>query len=120
MAVILRQTGSKPDGARVARRVALRPLYARDPGSRSAAFGLGLPSALVTPSPKPGGFKDDEKPLTVAFALALAFQLSLPAIGQTTDLTVATAYPGLTVEPGDTAGFDLVITAPTNTTWLWP
>ena len=50
------------------------------------------------------------KPLTVAFALVLAFLYSLPALGQTTDLTVSTTYPGLTVEPGDTAGFDLVLT----------
>ena len=56
-----------------------------------------------------------KKLVTVAFALAVSAQLSLPAIAQTTGLSVATAYPGLTVEPGDTTGFDLAITAPTNT-----
>ena len=61
-----------------------------------------------------------KKLVTVALALALAAQLSLPAIAQTTGIAVATAYPGLTVEPGDTAGFDLAITAPSNTMWLWP
>ena len=56
------------------------------------------------------------KPLTVVFALVLAFLYSLPALGQTTDLTVSTTYPGLTVEPGDTAGFDLVLSASSNST----
>lgn len=56
-----------------------------------------------------------KKLVTVAFVLVLAGQLALPAIAQTTGLAVATAYPGLTVEPGDTAGFDMAITAAANT-----
>lgn len=47
----------------------------------------------------------------VAAALAGLFLMSLlaaPATAQTTSgLTLTTPYPGLTVEPGDTAGFDL-------------
>ncbi|MCA1736337.1 MAG: hypothetical protein LC739_09535 [Actinobacteria bacterium] len=57
-----------------------------------------------------------KKPLTVALALAAAAWLALPALAQTVGLAVTTAYPGLTVEPGDTAGFDLTITATTNST----
>jgi uncharacterized membrane protein len=34
-----------------------------------------------------------------------------PAGAQTTGLTLSTPYPGLTVEPGDTAGFDLSLSA---------
>jgi uncharacterized membrane protein len=55
------------------------------------------------------------KLVTVALALALA-TFSVPALAQTTGLSVTTAYPGLTVEPGDTAGFDLTLTATATST----
>lgn len=42
--------------------------------------------------------------------LILAAAMS-PAAAQTTGLTLTTPYPGLTVEPGDTAGFNLALTA---------
>jgi hypothetical protein len=56
----------------------------------------------------------------VAAALAGLFVtglLAAPATAQTSSgLTLTTPYPGLTVEPGDTAGFDLAVTSTTNTT----
>ncbi|HEY7565840.1 MAG TPA: NEW3 domain-containing protein [Acidimicrobiia bacterium] len=56
----------------------------------------------------------------VAAALAGLIVISLlaaPASAQTSSgLTLTTPYPGLTVEPGDTAGFDLVLTATATTT----
>jgi uncharacterized membrane protein len=43
--------------------------------------------------------------------------LATPLAAQTeSGLTLTTPYPGLTVEPGDTAGFDLVFSATTSTT----
>lgn len=55
----------------------------------------------------------------VAVALAGLFLVSLvaaPATAQTAGgLTLTTPYPGLTVEPGDTAGFDLSLTATSTT-----
>jgi uncharacterized membrane protein len=38
-----------------------------------------------------------------------------PAAAQTTGVFLSTPYPGLTVEPGDTAGFDLSLSADSNT-----
>ncbi|MGQ0849424.1 MAG: COG1470 family protein [Actinomycetota bacterium] len=48
----------------------------------------------------------------VAVALAgLVALLASPAAAQTAGLTMNTPYPGLTVEPGDTASFDLTLSA---------
>lgn len=55
----------------------------------------------------------------VAAALAGLFSVSLlaaPATAQTASgLSLTTPYPGLTVEPGDTAGFDLSLTSTSTT-----
>lgn len=55
----------------------------------------------------------------VAAALAGLFLVSLlaaPATAQTASgLTLTTPYPGLTIEPGDTAGFDLSLTSTSTT-----
>ncbi|HSL24991.1 MAG TPA: NEW3 domain-containing protein [Acidimicrobiia bacterium] len=54
--------------------------------------------------------------VAVALLVTLMSTLALPSAAQTTSgLTIATPYPGLTVEPGDTAGFDLAITSTSTT-----
>jgi uncharacterized membrane protein len=60
--------------------------------------------------------------VTVALFIAVLSALAPPLAAQTdtgqTDagLTLTTPYPGLTVEPGDTASFDLLLTAASPTT----
>jgi uncharacterized membrane protein len=59
--------------------------------------------------------------VTVALFIAVLSALATPLAAQTetgqTDagLTLTTPYPGLTVEPGDTASFDLLLTATSTT-----
>jgi uncharacterized membrane protein len=60
--------------------------------------------------------------VTVALFIAVLSALATPLAAQTdtgqteTGLTLTTPYPGLTVEPGDTASFDLLLTATSTTT----
>lgn len=60
--------------------------------------------------------------VTVALFIAVLSALATPLAAQTdtgqtaTGLTLTTPYPGLTVEPGDTASFDLLFTAASTTT----
>lgn len=58
--------------------------------------------------------------VTVALFIAVLSALATPLAAQTdtgqTGLTLTTPYPGLTVEPGDTASFDLLLTAASTTT----
>ena len=60
--------------------------------------------------------------VTVALFIAVLSALATPLAAQTdtgqteTGLTLTTPYPGLTVEPGDTASFDLTLSAPGTTT----
>ena len=55
--------------------------------------------------------------VTVALFIAVLSALATPLAAQTdtgqtgSGLTLTTPYPGLTVEPGDTASFDLLLTA---------
>ncbi|HEX5722240.1 MAG TPA: NEW3 domain-containing protein [Acidimicrobiia bacterium] len=50
-------------------------------------------------------------PARVVLAGLLLVAVSSPAAAQTTSFSLSTPYPGLTVEPGDTAGFDLALSA---------
>lgn len=55
--------------------------------------------------------------VTVALFIAVLSALATPLGAQTeTALTLTTPYPGLTVEPGDTASFDLLLSATSTTT----
>jgi uncharacterized repeat protein (TIGR01451 family) len=55
--------------------------------------------------------------VTAALLIAILSSLATPLAAQTgSALTLTTPYPGLTVEPGDTAGFDLALTASSTTT----
>ena len=60
--------------------------------------------------------------VTVALFIAVLSALATPLAAQTdtgqtdTALTLTTPYPGLTVEPGDTASFDLLLSATSTTT----
>ena len=60
--------------------------------------------------------------VTVALFIAVLSALATPLAAQTdtgqtgSGLTLTTPYPGLTVEPGDTASFDLLLTAASTTT----
>ncbi|HKY48993.1 MAG TPA: NEW3 domain-containing protein [Acidimicrobiia bacterium] len=60
--------------------------------------------------------------VTVALFIAVLSALATPLAAQTdtgqtgSGLTLTTPYPGLTVEPGDTASFDLLLTAAGTTT----
>jgi len=60
--------------------------------------------------------------VTVALFIAVLSALATPLAAQTdtgqtdTGLTLTTPYPGLTVEPGDTASFDLALSATASTT----
>ncbi len=60
--------------------------------------------------------------VTVALFIAVLSALATPLAAQTdtgqtqTGVTLTTPYPGLTVEPGDTASFDLLLSATSTTT----
>ena len=55
--------------------------------------------------------------VTVALFVALLSAFATPLGAQTgSGLTLTTPYPGFTVEPGDTASFDLLLSAPATTT----
>lgn len=55
--------------------------------------------------------------VTAALFIAVLSALATPLAAQTeTVLTLTTPYPGLTVEPGDTASFDLLLSATSTTT----
>ena len=55
--------------------------------------------------------------VTIAVLIAVLSTLATPLAAQTTSgLTLSTPYPGLTVEPGDTATFDLFLAAGSTTT----
>src|SRR5688572_29010372 len=55
--------------------------------------------------------------VTVALLIAVLSALATPLAAQTeSGLTLTTPYPGLTVEPGDTATFNLVLSAGAATT----
>ena len=57
------------------------------------------------------------KLVSVALIVGMMGLIAFPAGAQTpAAVSLTTQYPGLTVEPGDTAGFDLVLTAPAITT----
>ncbi len=54
---------------------------------------------------------------SVALVVGMVALIAIPAGAQTTaGVSATTQYPGLTVEPGDTASFDLVLNAPAVTT----
>lgn len=55
--------------------------------------------------------------VTAALLIAVLSSLATPLAAQTVSgLTLTTPYPGLTVEPGDTASFDLLLSAASTTT----
>jgi len=54
--------------------------------------------------------------VTIALLIAVLTTLATPLAAQTAGLTLTTPYPGLTVEPGDTAEFDLLLSAPSTAT----
>lgn len=55
--------------------------------------------------------------VTVALFIAVLSALATPLAAQTeSGVTLTTPYPGLTVEPGDTASFDLLLSAASTTT----
>ena len=54
--------------------------------------------------------------VTIALFIAVLTTLATPLAALTAGLTLTTPYPGLTVEPGDTAEYDLLISAPSPAT----
>lgn len=56
------------------------------------------------------------KLVLAALVMGLIGISSFPAGAQTVAVSITTPYPGLTVEPGDSAGFDLALTGESNVT----